>query len=153
MKASTSFRVVAGLVASLLVLTVFGCGETQPKGMYMHSGQPTKTPPYLPATPTVSNITKRENYPMEVGDNRGVVDGDIYVWKLPCPPRARDSWYTAPVLLFHLDSRSYLHLGWDGSISTEAPLEYRTDEGRERLEEVLADGALMRFILAPLKCS
>ena len=149
----TNFPVVAGLVVSLLLLTGLGCGETQPEGMYLHSGHPTKAPPLLPATPTVSQKTKRENYRMEVGDNSGVVDGDIYVWKLPCPPRPRDSWYTAPVLLHHIDSESYLHLDWDGSVSTEAPSDYRTDEGRERLEEVLSDGDLMRFILAPLKCS
>ena len=153
MTTRTNFWVVAGLGASLLLLTVLGCGESQPKGMYMHSGHPTRTPPLLPATPTVSHKTKRENYPMEIGDNKGVVDGDIYVWKPPCPPRPPDSWYTVPVLLHHLDSGSYLHLDWDGSVSAEAPPDYRNEEGRERLEEVLADGALMRFILAPLKCS
>ena len=89
---------------------------------------------------------------MEVGDHTGTVDGDIYVWKLPCPPRPPDTWWTAPVLLNHLDSGSYLHLDWDGNVSTEAPSDYRTDEGRERLDAVLADHELMEYILTPTEC-
>ena len=139
-----------GLVAILTLLTVLACGETQPKEMLQEYGLPDRKPPLLPSTPTASQIRKRT--PMEVSDYDGTVDGDIFVWRVPCPPIHPKEWYTAPVLLHHLDSNSYLHLDWDGSFSTEAPSDYRTDEGRERLEAVLADRELMEFILTPLEC-
>ncbi len=58
----------------------------------------------------------------------------------------------APIILTHLRSESLLYLNKDGSLSTNVLPDYRTDEGRERLEQVLKDDELMERILTRPDC-
>ena len=58
----------------------------------------------------------------------------------------------APIILTHLSSGSHLYLNKDSSLSKIGIPDYRTDEGRERLEQVLKDDELMEPILIHPDC-
>ncbi len=138
MKSRRRMWIVVVLAASLLPLTVSGCGETPPP----------RPPP--PPTPTLDE--RRVQTPTDFGYNTRVVDGDIHVWHAPhCRP-VPPAEFVASVILTDLDSGSHLYLNRDGSVRTSPPPDYRTDEGRERFAEVLADRALMGVILTRFAC-
>lgn len=138
MKSRRRMWIVVVLAASLLPLTVSGCGETPPP----------RPPP--PPTPTLDE--RRVQTPTDFGYNTRVVDGDIHVWHAPhCRP-IPPAEFVASVILTDLDSGSHLYLNRDGSVRTSPPPDYRTDEGRERLAEVLADRALLEVILTQFEC-
>ena len=126
------------LAASLLVLTVSGCGEPPPP----------RPPP--PPTPTLDE--RRVQTPTDFGYNTRVVDGDIHVWHAPhCRP-VPPAEFVATVILTDLRSGSRLYLNRDGSVRASPPPDYRTGEGRERLTDVLADRGLMEDILTRFEC-
>lgn len=138
MRSGRSSWIAVVLTASLLVLTFSGCGETPPP----------RPPP--PPTPTLEE--RRVQTPTDFGYNTRVVDGDIHVWHAPhCRP-VPPAEFVASVILTDLNSGSHLYLNRDGSVRSSPPPDYRTDEGRERFAEVLADGALMEVILTPFEC-
>ena len=140
------------LVTALLVLTVIACGESAPPpapATATATLEPRRPPPRAP-TPTLEE--RRVQTPTEFGNNTRVVDGDIHVWHLPCPPRP-PAIFVAPVILTDLHSGSHLYLNKDGSVRTSPEPDYRTDEGRDRFAEVLEDSSLMKLILAPPDCS
>ena len=126
------------LAASLSLLAAAACADTV-----------TRTPPPLPPTPTLEE--RRVQTPIDTGNNTRVVDGDIHVWYIPCPPGPPPKW-VAPITLTHLSSGSHLYLNKDGSLSKNVFPDYRTDEGRERLEQVLKDDELMERILTRPDC-
>ena len=138
MKSRRSFWIAVVLATSLLPLTVSGCGEAPPPR------------PPTPPTPTLEE--RRVQTPTDFGYNTRVVDGDIHVWHAPhCRP-VPPAEFVASVVLTDLRSGSHLYLNRDGSVRTSPPPDYRTDEGRKRLTEVLADRSLMEVILTPLEC-
>ena len=94
---------------------------------------------------------RRVQTPIDTGHNTRVVDGDIHVWYIPCPPGPPATW-VAPIILTHQSSESLLYLNKDGSLSTNVLPDYRTDERRERLEQVLKDDELMERILTRPDC-
>ena len=77
--------------------------------------------------------------------NKLVVNEDVVVWYIPCEPSPA-SW-VAPMILFHISSNSSVHLNNDGTPKTSPGPRYESDAGRERLEAVLADDALMARIV------
>ena len=138
MKSRRSYWIAVVLAASLLLLTVSGCGETPPP----------RPPP--PPTPTLEE--RRVQTPTDFGYNTRVVDGDIHVWHAPhCRP-VPPAEFVASVVLTDLRSGSHLYLNRDGSVRTSPPPDYRTDEGRERLTKVLEDRSLLELILTPFEC-
>ena len=74
------------------------------------------------------------------------------MWHIPtCQPVPPATW-VAPVILTDLRSGSNLHLNRNGSVRDSPAPDYRSDEGRERLAEILGDSSLMELILAPMEC-
>lgn len=138
MKSRRSYWIVVVLAASLLPLTVSGCAETRP--------------PLPPPPPTPTLEERRVQTPTDFGYNTRVVDGDIHVWHAPhCRP-VPPAEFVASVILTDLRSGSHLYLNRDGSVRTSPPPDYRTDEGRARLAEVLDDRSLMEVILTRFEC-
>ena len=138
MKSRRSFWIAVVLATSLLPLTVSGCGEAPP--------------PRPPSPPTPTLEERRVQTPTDFGYNTRVVDGDIHVWHAPhCRP-VPPAEFVASVVLTDLRSGSHLYLNRDGSVRTSPPPDYRTDEGRERFAEVLADRSLMGVILTRFEC-
>ncbi len=138
MKSRRRMWIVVVLAASLLPLTVSGCGETPPP----------RPPP--PPTPTLDE--RRVQTPTDFGYNTRVVDGDIHVWHAPhCRP-IPPAEFVASVILTDLDSGSHLYLNRDGSVRTSPAPDYRTDAGRNRLAGVLKNHSLMDVILTPFEC-
>ena len=108
--------------------------------------------PTAPPAPTPTDKQRRIQTPMNFGSNTRVVDGDIHVWHIPtCQPVPPATW-VASVILTDLRSGSNLHLNRDGSVLDSPAPNYRSDEGRDRLAEVLEDSSLMELILAPMEC-
>ena len=129
---------IAALVGSLMLLTVVSCAAS-----------PAQHPP-PPPTPTDEEREKQT--PTDFGDNTRVVDGDIHVWYAPsCPPVPPGEW-VAPIILTDLRSGSHLYLNRNGWVRSSPKPDYRSEEGRERFEEVLADDALMELILTFPEC-
>jgi len=138
MKSRRGHWIAVVLAASLLLVTVSGCGETPPP----------RPPP--PPTPTLEE--RRVQTPTDFGYNTRVVDGDIHVWHAPhCRP-VPPAEFVASVILTDLRSGSHLYLNRDGSVRSSPPPDYRSDEGRERFAEVLADRSLKEVILNRFEC-
>ena len=150
MESHTALGIAVLLAASLL--TVIACSEApaSPTPAAATAAPAPTRPPPLPPTPTLEE--RKVQTPTEFGNNARVVDGDIHVWHLPCPPRPPAT-FVAPVILTDLRSGSHLYLNKDGSVRTSPEPDYRTDQGRDRFAEVLEDSSLMKLILAPPECS
>ncbi len=73
------------------------------------------------------------------------------MWYVPCPPTNIDA--VAPIILTDLHSGSHLYLNRDGSVRTSPRPDYRTDEGRNRFDALLADSSLMKLVLTFPECS
>ena len=74
------------------------------------------------------------------------------MWHAPYCPRTNAGSWIAPIILTDLRSGSHLFLNKDGSVRTSIRPDYRSDEGRERLAEVLEDSSLMELIITPIEC-
>ena len=141
-------RVILGiataLTGALLLLTVVSCeASTEPAEPPAH---------YPPPPPTPTDQEREVQTPTDFGNNTRVVDGDIHVWYVPtCPPVPPATW-VASIILTDLRSGSHLYLDRDGSVRTSPEPDYRSEEGRERFAEVLADASLMQLILTFPKC-
>ena len=66
----------------------------------------------------------------------------------PVPPAT----FVASIILTDLRSGSHLYLDKDGSVRYSPAPDYRSDEGRKRLAEILEDSSLMELVLAPFEC-
>ena len=151
MESPTYFGTAALLAGSLLLVAAIACAETRVPSTPIPPATPLPAPTAPPA-PTPTDEQRRIQTPMNFGSNTRIVDGDIHVWHIPtCPPVPPATW-VAPVILTDLRSGSNLHLNRDGSIRDSPAPDYRSDEGRERIAEVLGDSSLMEFILAPMEC-
>ena len=151
MESNMNFRMAALQIASLLLLTSVACAEPPPPSTPIPPATPLPAPTAAPA-PTPTDEERRSQTPMNFGSNTRIVDGDLHVWHIPtCPPVPPATW-VAPVILTDLRSGSNLHLNRDGSIRDSPAPDYRSDEGRKRLTEVLGDSSLMELILAPMEC-
>ena len=152
-----NFRIATFLTVSLLLLAVVACAEPPPPATPIPPATPApaferRKPPPFPYPPTPTQDEIRLQTPTDFGANTRVVDGDIHVWHIPtCPPVPPATW-VAPIILTDLRSGSNLHLNRDGSIRNSPAPHYRSDEGRERLTEVLGDRSLMGLVLAPIEC-
>ena len=58
----------------------------------------------------------------------------------------------AAITVTDLYSRSIIYLNGDGSVSATQKPDYKTDEGRERLQKALADHSTMGLIRKLPKC-
>ena len=147
----------AALIATALLLAVAPCAGPPPAPRPTPPATPApalerRTPPPFPYPPTPTRDEIRLQTPTDFGANIRVVDGDVHVWHIPiCPPVPPATW-VAPVILTDLRSGSQLHLELDGSITDSPAPVYRSDEGRDRFAEILANNALMELILAPMEC-
>jgi hypothetical protein len=99
-----------------------------------------------PPPPTPSNIGLRERMQQTKEHNKLVIDQDVVVWYIPCEPQPA-SW-VAPMIVYHLPSQSSIYLNNDGSLKTSPRPRYESDEGRERLETILSDDAMMERIVS-----
>ena len=151
MVSNMNFRMATFLTASFLLLAVAACVEPPPAPTPIPPTTPLPAPTAPPA-PTPTDEERRIQTPMNFGSNTRIVDGDLHVWHVPtCPPVPPATW-VAPVILTDLRSGSNLHLNRNGSIRDSPAPNYQSDEGRERLAEVMGDSSLMELILAPMEC-
>ena len=134
-----TFGIAAALAGSLLLLTAAACAAST-------------TPAAPPPAPTPSDQEREVQTPTDFGNNTRVVDGDMHVWYVPTCPPVPPATFVAPIILTDLRSGSHLYLDRDGSVRTSPEPDYRSEEGRERFEEVLADDALMELILTFPEC-
>ena len=79
-----------------------------------------------------------------------VVDGYLYVAHSPCPPSMVAP--PAAITVTEMYSQSIIYLNGDGSVSATQKPDYRTEEGRSRLQKALADRSTVRLILTLPKC-
>lgn len=79
-----------------------------------------------------------------------IVDGYLHVAHSPCPPSMVAP--PAAITVTDLHTRSIIYLNGDGTVSPTQKPDYRTDEGRERLQTALADRSTLRLIIALPKC-
>ena len=79
-----------------------------------------------------------------------IVDGYLHVWHIPCDNRPAT--WVAPIIVTELHSRSILYLNRDGTVRESPRPEYKTEEGRERLQKALADRSTVRLIVTPPEC-
>ena len=79
-----------------------------------------------------------------------IVDGYLHVAHSPCPPSMVAP--PAAITVTELYSRSIIYLNGDGSVSETQKADYKTDEGRERLQKAIADRSTMELIRKLPKC-
>ena len=79
-----------------------------------------------------------------------IVDGYLHVAHSPCPPSMVAP--PAAITVTELYSRSIIYLNGDGSVSETQKPDYKTDEGRERLQTAIEDRSTLRLIVALPKC-
>lgn len=120
-------------VAAAFVALLVACAKDPP------------LPPLPPPTPINTAEGLRARMEVRKDHNRVVVDEDVVAWYIPCEPSPA-SW-VAPTIVHHPPSMSSVHLNNDGSLKTSPGPRYESDEGRARLEAVLAGDALMERIV------
>ena len=79
-----------------------------------------------------------------------IVDGYLHVWHIPCDNRPAE--WVAPIIVTELYSRSIIYLNRDGTVRESPKPEYKTEEGRERLQKALADRSTVSLIVRPPEC-
>lgn len=131
--------IAAALAGSFLLLPAVACAVAT-------------APAAPPPAPTPTDEERKVQTPTDFGNNTRVVDGDMHVWYVPTCPPVPPATFVAPIILTDLRSGSHLYLDRDGSVRTSPEPDYRSEEGRERFEEVLADDALMELILTFPEC-
>ncbi len=79
-----------------------------------------------------------------------VVDGYLYIAHSPCPP----SMVAPPAAITVTDmyDGSIIYLNGDGSVSATQKPNYKTEEGRARLQKAVADRSTLRLIRTLPKC-
>ena len=139
MVSRTMLGIAAALAGSLMLLSAAACATVA-------------TPAAPPPAPTPTDEEREVQTPTEFGGNTRVVDGDIHVWYAPsCPPVPPGEW-VAPIILTEMRSGSHLYLNRNGWVRSSPKPDYRSEEGRQRFEEVLADDALMEQVLTFPEC-
>ena len=107
----------------------------------------TVSPP-RPPTP-VAFSSPAESVQYNLGNtkphNKLVIDSEITAWFIPCEPMPA-SW-VAPIIIYHLPSGSAVHLAFDGEVKDNPAPRYATEQGRLRLESILADESTMARII------
>ena len=112
---------VAWLLPLLLSLMMVGCqlgSETQP------ADTPQPPPPLPPSSPIDA-----------IGNNTKVIDGELHVWYIPCGSMPAE--WVAPIIVTDLYSGSNVHLNRTGAVKPSPKPDYKTEEGKTRLEAVL----------------
>ena len=79
-----------------------------------------------------------------------VVDGYLYVAHSPCPPTQVDP--AAAITVTDMYDGSVIFLDGDGSVSATQKADYKTEEGRNRLQKAVADGSTLKLIRVLPKC-
>ena len=133
---------VVRLVLLLLPLMTIGCQL----GL---GAQPAPTP-IPPAIPTLEG---RVQTGPEIGNNTKVIEGNLHVWYIPCPqnPDPPFEW-VAPISVTDLNDGSKVYLNRDGTLKSSPKPEYKTEEGRTRLEAALKDSSIMEQVVARPEC-
>lgn len=89
----------------------------------------------------------------EIGNNTKVIEGNLHVWYIPCPqnPDPPFEW-VAPISVTDLNDGSKVYLNRDGTLRESPEPEYKTVEGRTRLEAALSDSSVMEQVVARPAC-
>ena len=109
----------------------------------------TPAAPVLPPTPTLEE--RRMPVGTNFGNNTRVLDGDLHVWYIPCPPTPPATW-VAPMILSDLVSGSHVYLDRNGVVKESPEPVYLTEEGQAKLEAVLKDDSIVKQIVARPEC-
>ena len=135
---------VASLIMLLLPLMLLGC--------QLGLGAQPAPNPILPPTPTLEE--RRVQTGPEIGNNTKVIEGNLHVWYIPCPqdPSPPFEW-VAPISVTDLNDGSKVYLNRDGTLKASPKPNYKTEEGRTRLEAALKDDAIIKQIVARPECS
>ena len=147
-------RVEAWLVIVILPLMVIGCqlgigAQVAPTPM------PPATP-LLPVPPSANTPTpfeeKLQSAPRSMELTK-VIDGYLYVRYLPpCEIVRSPAEWVAPIVLTDLRSGLVVHLNGDGTLKASSKPDYKTEEGRTRLEAALEDSSVVEQIVARPEC-
>ena len=84
-------------------------------------------------------------------NNTKIIDGNLHVWYIPCPPIPPASWVAAMVLS-DLRSGSFVYLNRDGTVKESPEPVFLTEEGKVTLEAALKDSAVMEQVVARPEC-
>ena len=79
-----------------------------------------------------------------------IIDGYLHVAHSPCPPSMVAP--PASITVTEMYSRSIIYLNGDGSVSETQKPDYKTNEGRERLQKALSDRSTLRLIVSLPGC-
>ena len=132
---------VTWLILLLLSLVTIGC--------QLGLGAQPAPAPIPPPTPTLEE--RRVQTGPEIGNNTKVIEGNLHVWYIPCPPSPPGEW-VAPISVTDLNDGSNVYLNQDGTLKASPKPNYKTEEGRTRLEAALKDDAIMKQIVARPEC-
>ena len=113
-------------------------------------------PPATPLPPSANTPTpfeeKLQSAPRSMELTK-VIDGYLYVrYFPPCALRGAPAIWVAPIELTDLRSRSVVHLNGNGTLKASPKPDYKTDEGRARLEAALEDSSVVEQIVARPEC-
>ena len=120
-----------------------------PVARYTPAASLTPAAPVLPPTPTLEE--RRMPVGVRIGNNTKVIDGNLHVWYIPCPPSPPATW-VAPIILSDLDSGSHVYLNRDGTIKESPEPVYLTEEGREVIEAAFKDSSVVEQIVDRPEC-
>ena len=138
--------ICTGMILALLPLVIIGCQlgfGAQPA--------PTPLPPVAPLPPTTPILEERRMPAgVKMAHNTKALDGDLYVWYIPCGNQPAT--WIASIILSDLRSGSVVYLNQDGTLKTSPEPAYVTEEGRDLLEAALKDSSVMEQVVARPNC-
>ena len=85
------------------------------------------------------------------GNNTKILDGDLHVWYIPCPPGPPVAWIAA-IVLSDLSSGSHVYLNRDGTVKESSEPVYLTEQGKAKLEAAMKDSSIMEQVVARPDC-
>ena len=142
--------ICTGMILALLPLVIVGCqlgSGVQPAA----TPRPPPPPPFLPAPPPTPTLEERKvQTGLEIGNNTKVIDGYLHVWYIPCG-NLPATW-VAPLSVTDLYSHSKIYLNRDGTVKSSPKPDYKSEEGRARLEAALKDSSVMEQVLTFPEC-
>ena len=74
----------------------------------------------------------------------------MYVAHSPCPPTQVDP--PAAITVTDMYDGSVIYLNGDGSVNNTQRPDYKTEEGKNRLQKAVADGSTLKLIRVLPKC-
>ena len=138
--------ICTGMILALLPLVIVGCQLG-----FAPQPAPTPLPPVAPLPPTTPILEERRMPAgVKMAHNTKALDGDLYVWYIPCGNQPAT--WIASIILSDLRSGSVVYLNQDGTLKTSPEPAYVTEEGRDLLEAALKDSSVMEQVVARPNC-